>query len=271
MTRGNSNKKVITLNQRKRKYKGLKIDNKVMILAILAAIGVGVFLGIRPNAYQVIISDKPVGAIKDEQILVAAKQTVMVQLKEVYHAEIKFEGEVQLKKYRAKKRDYIDPSYLVTYMRKNMGVLIGFKEIYVEGKSIGIVASDDDVTELKNTLKKEYYGDKNVEVDFGKKIEIKEVFAKESQLIDKELLFEKCISTTPKIIEYKVKTGDTLSGIADKFNISSENIIKENAGFTDNPVLKIGAVIKVRINEPQLPLVVTKDNTVKEKVEGEKE
>ncbi|MDF2614097.1 MAG: LysM peptidoglycan-binding protein [Clostridia bacterium] len=279
--RRNSNKKVIALQQRRKRHRGLKIDHKVMVIAVCIAIGIGVFLGLRPNAYEVIINDKSVGAIKDEMILESAKQTVMAQLKDIYHAEIKFEEEAKLKKYRAKKRDYIDPSYLVTYMRKNMNVLISFREIYVEGKPIGIVESDAAVEELKIILKKEYYGDKDVEVDFGKKVEVKEVFAKESDLINKETLIEKCTATTPKIVQYEVKSGDTLSGIADKFNISIENIRKENAGFTENVVLKIGEVINARINEPLLPLVVTKDNTVtdkalespasKEALEGKKE
>ena len=278
MTRGNSNKKVISLKNRRRKFKGIKIDNKIIAGGILLAIGIGVFLGFRPNAYQIIINGKMVGAVKNEQIIEAAKQTVMTQLEESYHAQIKFEDGVQTKKYHAKKRDYIAPSYLITYMRKNMNVLIAFKEIYVEGKSIGIVASDEDVKALKEALKKEYYGDKDVEVDFGKKVEVKEVFAKEEDLINKDTLFEKCTVTTPKIVEYKVGSGDSLSGIAAKLGITIENINTENVGFTNQTVLKIGQVIKARVNDPLLPLIVTKDNTVskankdvKQTAEGKKE
>ena len=258
-----SSSKVISLQGRRKRLKPLQLDNKIMVLAVIIAIGIGAYLGIRPNAYQIIIDGKMIGAVKDKEIVEEAKQTVMKQLETAYGSQIKFEEEVQTKKYRAKKRDYIAPSYLVTYMRKNMNVLISFREIVVDGKSIGIVASDKEIEKLKEALKKAYYGDRDIEVAFGKKVEIKEVFAKEEDLINEQTLFEKCTVTTPKVIDYEVGKGDSLSGIAYKLRVSIENILKENPGFSDKTVLKIGEVIKVRINEPLLPLTITKDNTTK--------
>ncbi len=252
-----NNKKVITLKPgTRRKGKSLKVNNAMIAMAILAAVVIGLFLGFRPNAYQVMIQGKSIGAIKEKKILDAAKQTVNAQLQSLYGSEIKFEEEVELKRYRAKKRDYIDPSYLVTYMRKNMNVLIAFKEIVVEGKAIGIVASDEEVQQLKEALKKEYFGNKEVEVEFGKKVETKQVFAKESDLISKSLLIEKCTTTTPKIVEHEVKSGDTLWGIANKLGVSTENIITENPHLGEKTILKIGEIIKAKVNEPLLPLII---------------
>ncbi len=270
MKRGSSNKKVIKLRKKKR-FIGTGIGNKLIVVAILAAIGIGIFLGLRPNAYQVTIKGKVVGAIKDKAILEEAKATVISQLKSLYQADVKFEEDAVLMRYRAKKRDYIDPSYLVTYMRKNMDVLIAFKEIYVEGKSIGIVASDNEVEELKALLKVKYYGNKEVKVDFGKKVEVKEVFAKEDQLINKDLLVEKCIVTTAKSVEYEVKSGDTLWGIANKFGVSTENIIKETPELSEKQVLKIGNIVKARVNEPLLPLIIIEDLSDKKEEEKKEE
>ena len=271
MKQNKSSQKVIKLKGAGRKGKTARLDNKIIGIALAAAVAIGGFLGFRPNAYQIIIAEKVVGAVKDEKIVEAAKDTVKAQLESTYKAEIKFEDEIELRKYHAKKRDYIDPTYLVTYIRKNMNVLIEFKEIYVEGKPVGIVASDEEVEVLKAALKKEYYGNKEVEVDFGKKVEIKPVFAKESDLINMETLVEKCAVTTPKIVEYEVKAGDSLWGIADQLGVSIENIKKENPGFTDTTVLRIGDILKAKINEPMLSLVVTKDLTAEEKTAGEGE
>ena len=251
------NKKVIKIAGRRRKIKGVAVDDRIMVVAVLVAIGIGLLLAFMPNAYKITIKGEVVGAVKDKKIIETAKESVIAQLKSVYNADVKFEEDLQVKKYRAKKKDYIASDYLVSYMRKNMDILIAFREIVVEGKSIGIVASDAKVEELKMELKKKYYGNAEIgEVDFGKKVEIKEVFAKESDLIAMDKLVLKCTATTPKTVEYEVKPGDTLSGIASSLGITIENIKSANEGFTDTTVLKIGSILKANIHEPLLPLVI---------------
>ena len=264
-----SSRKVIALKPNRRKVKKRGINGGLIGLVVCATMGFGLFLAFQPNAYQVIIQEKSIGAIKDKKILAEAQETVKLQLETLYGTEVKFEEEVELKRYRAKKRDYIDPSYLMTYMRKNMNVLIAFQEIYVEGKVIGIVASEKDVEELKGALKEQYYGNKEVEVEFGKKVETKQTFAKEDELIQKDVLVEKCMSTTPKIIEYEVKSGDSLWGIATKLGVTTENLINENPQFEEKAILKIGEMIKVKINEPLLPLIIVETQLTEETAKKE--
>lgn len=257
--------KVIKLNDR-RKF-GFNSDKMAITIAVLVAIAIGVLLALRPNAYKISIDGKFIGAIKDKKVIEGAKETVMTQLKEIYNAEIKFKDELQVEKYRAKKKDYIDQNYLISCMRNQMEILIGFKEIFVEGEAIGIVASEAEVEQLKQELKEKYYGDKAVQVDFDKKVEVKDVFAKEEDLIRMDKLVQKCIATTPKSITYTVQPGDSLSGIADRYNITMDSIISANEGFTKDVVLQVGQEIKANINEPKLPLKIVE----KTEQESEKE
>ena len=262
-----NDKKVIKLGKR-----NFSEDRRVMILAIIAAVLIGLFLAFKPNAYKITMNGEFIGAIKDKKVIEAAKDTVITQLKGQYGTEVKFEEELEIEKYRAKKKDYIDPNYLISCMRKKMDILIGFKEIFVEGQSVGIVSSDEEVDELKEQLKKKYYGSNSeVEVEFGKDVEVKDVFAKEEDLIPMEKLVQKCATTTPKSITYEVKAGDTLSGIASKYNTTIESIVSANAsdGFTSNTVLRLGQIIKANINEPFLPLNIVSKADSPEEANGE--
>lgn len=238
--------------------RGIVIDseNKIIVIAVIVAAIVGLLLAFMPNAYRISINGEFIGAIKDKKIIERAKDTVITQLKEQYGTEVQFEDELEVKWYKAKKKDYIDQTYLISCMRNNMEILIGFKEIFVEDQSVGIVSSDKEVEELKEQLKKKYYGDKAVEVEFGKKVEVKDVFAKEDDLISMDKLVQKCTTTTPKSITYTVQAGDTLSGIASKYNTSIDGIISANQGFTNQTVLQLGQVINANINEPLLPLTI---------------
>lgn len=246
--------KVIKLSSRK----GLidTSDKRLMTIAIILASVIGLLLVFMPNAYKITINGEFIGAIKDKKVIEGAKNTVITQLQGIYNAEVKFEEELQIERYRAKKKDYIDQNYLISTMRKKMEILIDFKEIFVEGQSIGIVASEKEVQTLKDELKKKYYGTQNVKVEFDKKVEIKDVFAKEEDLISMDKLVQKCTATTPKSITYTVQPGDSLSSIADRYNITMDSIVSANPGFTKNVVLQVGQEIKANINEPLLPLKV---------------
>ena len=231
-------------------------DKRKMTIAMILAAIIGLVLAFMPNAYKISINGEFIGAIKDKKIIEGAKNTVITQLQGIYNAEVKFEEELEIEKYRAKKKDYINQNYLISCMRKKMDILIGLKEIFVEGESVGIVSSEKDVETLKAELKRKYYGDKAVKVDFDKKVEVKDIFAKEEDLISMDKLVQKCTTTTPKSITYTVQAGDSLSSIADRYNITMDSIVSANPGFTKNVVLRVGQVINANINEPLLPLKV---------------
>lgn len=240
----------------------LGVDRRHMIIAIIVASVIGLFLAFRPNAYKISMNGEFIGAIKDKRVIEGAKDTVITQLKSLYGTEVKFEEDLEVERYRAKKKDYIDQSYLISCMRSKMDILIGFKEVFVEGESVGIVASQADVETLKNELKKKYYGDKEIEVEFGKQVEVKDIFAKEEDLISMDKLVQKCATTTPKSITYTVQAGDTLSGIASKYNTTIESIISANKGFSSQTVLQLGQVINANINEALLPLNIVESKNV---------
>ena len=248
-------RKVIKLSRR-RGIGNLTPDRSKVVIAVIVAAIIGLLLVFMPNAYKVSINGEFIGAVKDKRVIEGAKDTVITQLQGIYNAEVKFEQELQIEHYRARKKDYIDQNYLVSTIRNKMEILIAFKEIFVEGTSIGIVASEEEVSTLKAELKKKYYGNREVQVEFDKKVEVKDIFAKEKDLISMDRLVQKCIATTPKAITYTVQVGDSLSSIADHYNITMDSIVAANEGFTKNSILQLGQEIKANINEPLLPLKV---------------
>ena len=264
--RGRRGKKVIKISDRRRRGRSVRVDNHMIRIAVAIGVGIGVLLTFMPNAYQISIDGTVVGAIKDKKVIEHAKETVEAQLKSEYGSNIQFEDELVLKRYKANKKDYIQPEYLVTYMRKSMGILIEFKEILVDGKSVGIVATDEDVEALKEALKERYYAGRDVEVEFGKDVKIVNKFAKESELTSINRLVEICSATTPKSVTYTVKGGDTLYGIALSLGITIDNLKSANPELNDRSVLSIGDKLKANIYEPLLPLKIV-EPAVQQKTE----
>ncbi len=251
MALGVKDRKVIKLNPRKR--------DKIITAAIVAGALLGVWLIIKPNAYQIKINDEVIGAIKDKAVIEAAKDTVITQLEEEYKSQVRFEEDLEMKRYRAGKKDYISSNYLISTMRRDMEILIGFKELYIDNKSVGIIQSEETLDELKERLELKYYG-KNIETtEFGKEVELKEVFAKESELISIDNLVKICSVTKPRTLEYEVKEGDSLSAIASRYNTTVNQIVASNPESEGSMVLRVGQKIKVDINEPLLPVTIIKE------------
>ena len=262
-----NSKKVIRISDHRRKGRSVRIDNRMIRMAIVVGIILGVLLTFMPNAYQITIDGTVVGAIKDKRVIENAKQSVVAQLQSEYGTNVKFEDEMVVKRYKANKKDYIQAEYLVGYMRKSMGILIEFREIVVDGKPIGIVAKDEDVEELKAKLKEKYYANQDVEVEFGKNVKVVNKFAKESDLISVDKLVDICTATTPKTVTYTVKSGDTLYGIALSLGITVENLKSINPQLNDKAVLSVGDELKANIYEPLLPLKIVQKSEVVEKTE----
>lgn len=254
LDRGRRGKKVIKISDHRRRGRTVRFDNHMIRIAVAIGIGIGVLLAFMPNAYQISIDGVVVGAIKDKKVIEHAKETVESQLKSEYGSNIQFEDELVLKRYKANKKDYIQPEYLVTYMRNSMDILIQFKEILVDGKAVGVVATDKEVEELKAALKEKYYGDSDVEVEFGKDVKVVDKFAKESNLTPIDRLVEVCSATTPKAVTYTVKSGDTLYGIALSLGITVDSLKSVNPDLTET--LSIGDELKANVYEPLLPLKV---------------
>ncbi len=251
-----TNTKVINFSKRKR----IKIKGNKLILGALILIGtlIGLFLALLPNTYMISVEDKEIGTIKDMQVIEQAKEILIHNLKEDYKSNVKLAEDIELKKVRGNKRDEITPEYLITYLRKNANILIEFKELKVDGTRIAILKDESELGALKELLKNEYYQDADVQVDFAKEVTLTSIFAKESMLTKMEELVIKCMETTPKVIEYEVKSGDTLSGIAYNWRTNIASILKENQGMTEQTPLKIGMKLKVRVDEPLLGVKVIK-------------
>lgn len=243
--------KVIRFSKRRR----LRIKGNKLILPLLALLGalIGLFFAMRPNTYMISLKDQEIGTIKDKETIEKAKEILIHNLKEDYQSNVKLiDEEIQITKVRGEKKDEITPEYLITYLRKNANILIEFKELKVDGERIAILKDESELEQLKERLKEQYYGDADVEVEFTKEVTLNSVFVKESMLSKMDELVEKCMETTPKVIEYEIKKGDTLSGIAYNLRTNIASILKENEGMTEQTPLRIGTKIKVRVDEPLL-------------------
>lgn len=235
--------------------------------AILAGlIGVSILAGtvfaLLPNAYQVSVEGEVIGYVDKKEYIDTAMDTAKQQLENKYQTDVKMEGLDEVKKVRAKKKDIIDPNKLPTYLRENMDVTLKFQKLFVDGKEIAIIESQETLAVLKDELKEAYFDDKNVKAEFTNKVKLEEVYTTEDELVDMETLVDLCKKRQRKEVTYTVSGGDTLWDIATKLNIDVQSLIDANEGITTN--LKIGQELKANVRIPVLGLELVKEDVSKD-------
>ena len=91
-------------------------------------------------------------------------------------------------------------------------------------------------TTVEKIMALNYLKDTNLTI--GTVLRIPETYTKEEDMV------------APTYINYVIKPGDTLYGIAKKYNISVDTIIKDNA--LSSNTLKVGSSLKIRIPESSI-------------------
>lgn len=256
MNRSGRGKTIYLSNSRRRKKSFMQKIKLFMIAAVVVGGIAGIVMAFLPNAYQVTVGGKVVGAVKQKSMIETGKEVVVKQLEEQYKTTVKLEEEPVIKKVHAKKKELITPEYLTSYMRANMNFQIELRELVVDDKKVAIIENEAALEDLKKKLEEEYFSEDlaGKKVEFTNKVELKKVFAKESDIVPMDKLVERCATTTEEKVEYEVVPGDTLWGITEKLGVTMLALETSNPGINER--LKIGSKVKATVDVPLLGLKV---------------
>lgn len=106
-------------------------------------------------------------------------------------------------------------------------------------------------------------------VDFQEPIEIIETYAGKDQLSDVQTAYEGITKEQENNEIYQVQAGDCLSIIADKYGMSTDELLSINEGLEADSNILIGDQIVVMVPKPELSVVMQEQTTYTEDYEAE--
>ena len=109
-----------------------------------------------------------------------------------------------------------------------------------------------------------------IDIDFGDKVEIVESYLPDEEISDLNTAIEEVTrdKETPTI--YEVQRGDVLGTIAEKFNLSVDDLVKMNETLNDeNTMIRDGDELKVNVPMPLLSVNYTIEEYYEEDYEAE--
>ncbi len=257
-------------NHNKNKNKNNKKQNKISFKTVFYISTLSIFLGfiiwslVHKNAYEIYISDIPVGIVKvkDEGLEKTIYNTALSQIETKENTKIKpiEDYQVTSKFIRASKKDLSNPDYIISQVRDKISYNISAFVISVNDVEIGTLKNKEDIELVLNKILDKYTinDSKLVEINktFIENYTITPKFVDKSIIITQNDLFNKLTAETEISKTYEVKEKDTLWNIAKDNGIPLSTIYKLNPDVTETSILKIGQKLKLVVPKPFLSVKV---------------
>jgi LysM repeat protein len=114
-------------------------------------------------------------------------------------------------------------------------------------------------------------GDGLKAMGFGEKVEISEAYVSKDWITGVEEAADQITKESAKNEIYEVKSGDTLSTIANGHGLYVKEVLALNSGLSENTTLQIGDEIIITVPQPELTVMTVEQSTYEEEYFGEVE
>lgn len=133
----------------------------------------------------------------------------------------------------------------------------------------GICTVTDELSYGTDTPK-EVYEDGLLGLDFADTVEVVESYVKDDEITPLSDAIDLVTKDKEKNKIYEVKSGDSLSMIAENYNTTVDNLVAINAGLDNaDSIIKVGDELTVTVPEPELSVVTQEEMTYKESYQEE--
>ncbi len=224
------------------------------------------------TAYEYSYNGRVLGYVRNQEDVTKILDLVSKELSEEYKSniEIQKDSNITFRNVVAIDKDIDDIDTVLkrlTYMSDMKAQAVA---IFADGKIKVIVENRDVAREVLTNIQEKYLTKSSrttyEEVGFVEKISLKTVNTKLAYISSEKAATRKILTGGEGEIVYKVKSGDTISGICSKFDISQKELKKLNSDLNVN-MIHIGQKVIVSKAVPSLNVQTVEISTYPEVIE----
>lgn len=233
------------------------------VLVILTNISNKYNIGYINKPIAILVGGEQVGIVRDKE---QAKDILYQIYGDVYNkfntSSYKLQNPIEFKEVQGN-YNISNSKELKNKIIEKGKLLIKRHVLTIDGKAYFAFDNPDIPKKILDDLKTLYYKDKKNSARFLEKVEIKEAYiSPDVKLMDAGYVFDKIRFGKDKVLEYEIKEGDTLWDIANKNDLSVDDIFASNPGLTEN--IKPGQKVKLVKAAPMINVVLEKQITYEE-------
>ncbi|NLJ78460.1 MAG: peptidoglycan DD-metalloendopeptidase family protein [Tissierellia bacterium] len=249
------------------------IKGLILILIIGFTFTLYKVIEIRTRAVTVYLGDEMIGITRNEDEVLDILADIEEQLASTYDLDIVLNQDVEFKGINAR-RDSITPiEVLKSNIKSKFTFLVNGYALQVDGKEIGVLATEEEIEDLLNRIKEPYLkgedGDTDiVELNLLEEIEVTKKQVPLDRVVDVDKLFEYVTTGGKDIREHIVEVGESLWTIATIYKIPADDLIEANPNL-DPDRIQIGERVKLIVSKPMITVETIERNRYTERIDYE--
>lgn len=247
---------------------------KYGIGALIVATGIiALFASITDYEYS--YNGRTLGIVKDQQDVLAILELVSEELSQEYGSDITIDPEADITftpvlSYGKQIDDADTVLRKFTYMGDIQAQAYG---IYADGQLIAVVESEEIANEVLDRIKADYVeeGD-NTEyeyIGFAEEVVIEQYNTALSNVTSENTAYNRIKSGGQEEVTYEVESGDTLSSICEKLDVSLSELMEMNPELEEEDTIHIGDEFVISQEIPLLTVETIEVSTYAERIEYE--
>lgn len=222
----------------------------------------GVYFGANSSleAYSVEIDNNVLAVVKDEKDFLEALEEVKAEAMSSYGQDVVLSKEPAFIETKVKKGEITETDKIIRSIKEQIDIKLKAIAITVDGEEVAIVKDQQAAQHILESIKAPFLEKEESQydaVEFKEKVEITEVGAEFSDILNEEEALKKIAIGTDEEKIHEVEPGENTWTIARKYDLMMADIEKANPGLEPEK-LQIGQKISLIVPKPLLS-VTTKE------------
>lgn len=252
---------------------------ELMQMAMMALLSATLIIGLYSwvTDYEYAYNGRTLGIVRDQQDVLEILDLVSEELTQEYGSSITIdpESDITFNAVISYGKEIDDADTVLRRFTYMGDIQAEAYAIYADGELLSIVESEKIANEVLDKVLDNYLkDDDDVEyeyVGFAEDIEIVPYSTSLSRVTSKNSAYKKIKSGGQQEVTYTVKSGDTLSGICEKLDVSMKELKSMNPGLDENTTIHIGDKFVITEEVPLLTVETIEVSTYAQKIKYETE
>ncbi|MDR1537548.1 MAG: G5 domain-containing protein [Clostridiales bacterium] len=221
----------------------------VITLVLIGIIGFFLWLILHKNAYMVYVDEKEVGAVRMAKIITEEylSSSASERLKEQNGIDVIINERLSIKPARVSGSKLLSMDKLASAIDSEVSIRVRASALKVNGTVLAVMKSAVEIEMVKDKVIKLYSDNMPnlVSASFVEDVQSEDIFVSKSEIMTIDAVFE-ILSAAKKTEDvYTVQPADSLSIIAERCQMSLDDLLSKNPDISISSPLSIGQVLTI--------------------------